>query len=220
MNLLNDILINDSDYALTNDEINLLSRGLTFTPTRRPRIELLDEDLERLRRKLNLRAAWPNDETAKVTMRSKLSDVLGSDWIPPETIAINDPIWTEFRNTWRYHVEGHNLKPNLPPNWREIWDGLTSNPKFFLTQADKGGRMVLWPREAYEKEASRQLEDVSTYREIPLQEATKEMATLHWTRKNLAGTLVSEGSISKIGGEKTHISGMGNTRNLFPTKSA
>lgn len=198
--LLDDILINSSDYVLKVDEIRLLTKGLTFAPVRRPRAEQLHKDLERLRRKLNLRAAWSENgslSAGKGICRSKLGDVLVSDWDPPETIKVEDSIWTKFRDTCISHSATSRPKPNLPKNWQETWNGLTNNPLFYLLQADKGGRMVLWPREAYEREAFRQLEDATTYKEITLNEATKEMANLHWTRLNLSRTLVMEKCITK-----------------------
>lgn len=192
-------MLNDTNYTLSQSEIHLLSKGLTFVPTKRPNIEQIGKDLEILRRKLNLRAFWNRKpEQERTHSRSLLSNILGSNWDPPiETIKKDNEHWKEFSETYLNSATTCKQKHNLPKNWRETWKGLTTNQEFYLLKADKGGRMVIWSRENYEKEAYRQLEDKNTYSEMTAEKARLEMAKLHFTRTNVAETLRIKGNISQ-----------------------
>lgn len=178
----------------------LLSKGLTFVPTSKPPASALLADTEALRRKLNLRAYWNGVRTSQWEdspyRGSLMSEVLGSQWTPPETITKDDAIWRKFITSITEKPHPKRMA-NLPRDWRETWKGLMENPAFFVTRADKGGRMVLWPREDYRREARRQLEDSKTYKEISEDTAKEMLAQLHFVRKNLAESLLVEGCVSR-----------------------
>ena len=78
--------------------------------------------------------------------------------------------------------------PNLPPALRRAWKELKNNPEFFVVKADKGGKIVMWRREDYTKEALRQLQDTSTYLPLTKTEAEARFSNI----RELAKTLTLE----------------------------
>ena len=55
---------------------------------------------------------------------------------------------------------------NITNNDLQAIQNLQNNHHIVVKPADKGGKIVLWPSEAYALEANRQVSDVKYYKEI------------------------------------------------------
>ena len=54
-------------------------------------------------------------------------------------------------------------------------ENFSNFPHFYLTQADKGGKLVFWKRDDYSKGALRQLSDTSFYKEKTIEELEESL---------------------------------------------
>lgn len=189
------MILNDAKVPLNKHHLQAIIKGTTFIPNHPPRQATVKEDLERLRRSLNLRYFWtgrPNNN-----FRSSLvSAVIKSSWQPPDIINHQNPAWANFA----YEVtEASKLKepPNLPRRTFNKWLELASGPSTFIVPADKGGRIVFWSKADYHKEAYRQLNDGTVYDRLTNEEAIRRHEVLHQEKLRLITRLRSAGNITK-----------------------
>ena len=73
---------------------------------------------------------------------------------------------SRVRNDLNYTRIPHTLKSNLSFEEKNTLDELISNTDIIIKPADKGGKIVLWDRNDYIKEAHRQLNDQTYYTQI------------------------------------------------------
>lgn len=131
-------------------------------------------DLERLRRNLNLRIHHSIDRhrntlrglPQRAHLKSHMSRFIKTGWNPPEYISQTDQPWSTFSNSISSITNKAVRFPNIPASVTDAWEELTSNTNFFLVPADKGGKLVLWPRADYHSEALRHLNDTAVYRQL------------------------------------------------------
>ena len=95
-----------------------------------------------------------------------MSRFIKTGWKPPDFISNSGPAWSTFSSSILSTANRAVRLPNIAAAVRAGWEDLTSSPDFFLVPADKGGKLVLWPRADYHAEASRQLGDTSVYRRL------------------------------------------------------
>ena len=116
----------------------------------------------KFRRRLYLRAYFLNKPN-----REKFPFHLPSVWEPP--IPENDNITqyvSRVYNDLNYAQIPHTLKSNLSSEEINALDELKSNTHIIIKPADKGGKIVIWDRNDYIKEAHRQLNDQTYYIQI------------------------------------------------------
>ena len=190
-----DIILNDSHFPLSSSHIEAISLGFGFIPSRRPDPKKLDADLEALRRRLNLRLHW-NLMPNRGPSSSLVSTIIKSTWNPPNYLANNNPAWSSLISSINnIHLPpraGANIKPHVTLAWKQ----LINDPAHFVIPADKGGRAVIISQSDYIKEADRQLNDTTVYKEMTHQEALEGVRQVNQQKAALIGRLVSEGSIS------------------------
>lgn len=194
------MILNDARTPLNKQHLLAITKGTTFIPNRPPRQESVKEDLERLRRSLNLRLFWTG--RSKDEYRSSLvSSIIKSSWQPPDIINHDHEAWSEFANDV---AAASKLKepPNLPERAYNSWLELASKPSAFIVPADKGGRIVFWSRTDYNKEAYRQLNDEAVYERLTPEEADQRHQTLHKEKLRLIATLRSSGNITRSEGTR------------------
>lgn len=149
-------------------------------------------DLESLRRMLNLRLHWAGKEN---TSRSSLiSRIIKSGWAPPDHISPHQTVWQDMVLDCNPPVE--STKPNISPVARAAWKELITNPEFYLIKADKGGKLVMWRRTDYRKEALRQLLDPATYQQLPKEQADTCYTQLQTRKTNVIRSLYKARCIS------------------------
>lgn len=176
--------MNDAEAVLSLDQKDALWLGPSFVPHRTPDPQVLDCDLEALRRKINLTIMFAGEPPSR-NPSSLVSRVVPSSWMPPDTVRASDQFWTDFRNSIKSATTSNRDEPrnNFPGRLAKAWRSLTNHPDFYTIPADKGGKMVLWSRANYEQEALRQLADVKCYRRLSPDEAC-EMQTRTITERN------------------------------------
>ena len=73
---------------------------------------------------------------------------------------------------------------------------MINNPHFYVTKADKGGKIVIWPVNEYKSEALRQLADNETYQSLSLNHAEAWIRKTGREIKLLYQELVASNSIT------------------------
>lgn len=173
-------VVNLSDTPLSQDEVNLLARGLKFAPMP-PRVNRfeLKKDIDAFARRLRLKELFydsdesgTDDDPEPQQRRFKKK----SNWNPPRNRepaleayvkAVKNDVWRATRSTRR--------KDNLTPGEREAMTRLRARTDIVIKPANKGSATVVMSREAYMAEAYRQLTDHRYYRRLE-EDPTEEFA--------------------------------------------
>ena len=147
---------------MSRAEISLLSKGLKFIPT--PTYvnkAVLKEELENFGRKLRLKWHFRNEENqgsynlfrpkSKFNPKGKDAAIeLYLSRLEEDILALDTKL----------HFS------NLTREEREALKSLRDDNSIVIKEADKGSAVVIWDREDYLKEASKQLGDVNVYEEV------------------------------------------------------
>lgn len=155
-------IINLSQRILNDNEINLLKRGLKFTPTPQESKEILNADISDFCRKLRLSYIFnekdedEDDDDLKPLVRNK------SNWKPKvtkdkhleETIALLKTKSLDKNN---------NIKENLSPKERKAVLDLKSDKSIIIKEADKGSAIVILDRDYYREKILNMLTDNQYY---------------------------------------------------------
>ena len=151
-------VINLLDIDLSNDEFNLLSKGLSFYPT--PRLadkdEILD-DLERYFRCLRLKEFFLDDEEQSDDDDAQPHFCPPSMWMPPKCgdAALENYI-QKFRADVKQQLQVNQLKrctDNLTSAERIALRRLRQRMDVVIKPADKGSAVVILSKKDYIKEA-------------------------------------------------------------------
>ena len=158
-----ELIHNLSSFVLTPSHTKVVSKGLSFVLTPKPTpMKDIHLAFSKFCRRLYLRAYFLNKPN-----REQFPFHLPSVWEPP--IPENDNITqyvSRVRNDPNYTRIPHTLKSNLSFEEKNTLDELISNTDIIIKPADKGGKIVLWDRNDYIKEAHRQLNDQTYYTQI------------------------------------------------------
>ena len=200
-----DLVLNETDYVLDHQQMLAIEKGVTFIRSSMPSRLSTGRALQRFHRSINLQLHWACSASA-APQKSLLSRIVPSKWCPPNILSRFNPLWSNFENL----IQGTNQRPRRAPNINTAtlaaWDDLTKDGDFFLIRADKGGKLVLWPRADYYLEAHRQLSDDTTYERLDGPAAADQLARVKLTKQALLGALYSAGKItsdecSRVGSE-------------------
>lgn len=191
------IIINQTDKVLTDAQIETLSLGLNFIFSVKNKQERkqLERDLEVWERKIN---------TAIYFSEKRKFHHTGSGWLTKETTST----WTPPPQSWEYDNEIQNLRTQiLQPNNKETMETpksilmavkeLRGMTDIHILPADKGRNTTLWKTDEYDREALRQLEDKTTYLELPEEEYTKQLLDLGSRCDDIADSLLRNDHITK-----------------------
>ncbi|XP_069618482.1 uncharacterized protein [Ranitomeya imitator] len=183
-------IINLSTYQLSEIEINLLTKGLSFSPMcgldkfeltkdlylfcrqltfkilyHQPSLidELPDQDRQTFRDLLDLLSE--NDNTQG---RKRFNGRLPSRATPKFSMcpAIQVFFETTCNDIKRLQLD-KNSQNNLTLEERRALSALKNNDSIEIKEADKGGNIVLWPKDMYSQEARRQLDNIQYYQQLP-----------------------------------------------------
>lgn len=189
---------NDAGIELSRPAMAALTRGLSFVPNEQPTSSSLHEDLERLRRNINLRLHW-NVHRSDGHRNSLVSKVLRSTWSPPEALLSTNELWRQVLAT----ANGTSpSRPNLDRETLRAWQQLTRNDSIYVLKADKGGKTVILRKTDYITEATRQLNDRSTYSELSKDQAEAIYDKLRQTKAEIVAVLLRNGNITKAESER------------------
>ena len=190
------MIVNDAGIPLHPALTTALQLGLSFVPfppvsNRLPDFKYI---LEQLKRKLNLRIHWAmNPFTTRAN--SYLSHIIPSTWNPPDYVSWG-PDWDDSLLQLR-QTHQTLARPNINHTTLRAWMALRSDTSICISKADKGGRLVIWKTDNYDKEALRQLEDISTYRPLSHLDATSFLTAVIQERNDLANELARGGYITR-----------------------
>ena len=171
------------NLTLTDNERSLLSKGLSFIPTR-PRGDeyTAKADCESLYRRLRLKAHFHKKENKKEqnenTDQPHTSDQVDDSFqtLKPKTSTWTPPI-RRFA-TLEYYItkcgkEVNQLnfqqrvpKMNLSREEVNVLVALKQRTDIVIKPTDKGGAVVAWDRDLYIQEAERQLSDTNFYQSV------------------------------------------------------
>ena len=148
-----------------------MEKGLDFAPIYKsinePELRKKFEDFSRrMPIRWNFRDQPSEDFSDKPTFRPK------SNWKPPPGHPGLEPFLSQLEKEIFNGLLNDSI--SLPSNMsKEEWEalkGVADNRNIVIKQADKGYCMVAWCRDDYIKEANKQLEDKTVYKDINIKE--------------------------------------------------
>ncbi|XP_073443832.1 uncharacterized protein [Dendrobates tinctorius] len=180
-------VINLSDYKPNKVELAVLSRGLSFCPTKALDKTELCSDMEQYFRRLHLREYFNDIEDSENTQTEGKGIVTTrkrSDWTPPPG---RNPHLDKYIDSFRHLIKSpiidtnRRQASNISAQKRKAIQSLKTNKEIIIKPADKGGAIVMMNTSDYMKEANRQLMDTRYYRKLesdPTQDYYKELNKL------------------------------------------
>uniref|UniRef100_A0A8C5M571 Reverse transcriptase domain-containing protein n=1 Tax=Leptobrachium leishanense TaxID=445787 RepID=A0A8C5M571_9ANUR len=157
-------IFNLSDRALTEVEVWLLSKGLSFIPSSKPNDFQWNIELFRFGRTLRLNDFFKNDTpTEAIPMFRRKSRF---DPLPNQSTikTFLHQVKMEVNQTIKNHKSKHS---NVSKLVREAIRKLSNDPSIVIRQADKGGAIVILNYSQYAQEMHSQLMDRTTYTPLP-----------------------------------------------------
>ena len=165
--------INLSGVALHNNEINLLSRGLSFCPTPgQVNKEAVLDDLEGYFRRLNLKEFFLDEDDEEISDNAEVQTQFRppSRWMSPEgRDASLETYIKKVRTDMERQQKVKKYKrctDNLPFLERNALRNLGQCTDIVIKPANKGSTVVVLSKEDYIEEADRQLNNHSYYQKL------------------------------------------------------
>ena len=164
------IVVNLSGVTLSSDEINLLSKGLTFCPVpRRVDKDQILDDLESYFRRLRLREFFADQDEAESTEQELFRPP--SKWMPPKG---RDATLESYVRGVRIDVQNQvkklcraRCRDNLSSLERSALTRLRRREDIVIKPADKGSAVVVLSREDYIEKAQGLLNNADHYEKLP-----------------------------------------------------
>ena len=156
-------MINLSSKDLSTDQINLLERGLKFTPTPSSDTTTLASDLKQFGRKLRLREFFyqeeePDDPDSENSARQQFRNK--SMFNPPRGRDRSLDLCIDSLNQVASNLDGtkRGNKHNLPYLEHKALDDLKNDQSLVIKEADKGGAVVVMDTSFYAEKMKEMLE--------------------------------------------------------------
>jgi hypothetical protein len=181
--LLGHNIINPFNCTLTQTQVQVLSKGLSFCPTNPPDRYTIQRALSELERKLKLKAYYAqpdilnegeSSDTEPEVPAHPMADfhreIPSNKYFVPDKC---DPKLTEYMKVVRTSVAAsltHSLtrptQHNLSVHERNALRSLRSNKTIVIKPSDKGSNIVILPASEYKQKCFSHLADPSTYEQI------------------------------------------------------
>lgn len=154
------------NFRLTEHQIKVLNRGLTFVPTIKKERDFKNKlllDIQNYHRKIKLAFYYKNSD-----FEQRIPFVGPSNWsppwdkLPPIVHKLMEKDNKEIKKILRPQREKYNLTKDEVKALRE----LINNKNIVIKPADKGSAVVILEREKYIEEVYRQLNDKIYYRKL------------------------------------------------------
>ena len=168
-------MVNLSSYSLTPDEISVLDKGLSFSPTPKVDPVMLVSDTITFCRRLKWKFFWDaqSSPTAPATFQTPSAHPSLAKFKPPsphepKPLPANHPVEI-FTNLLLSKVSDtaflNSLHPstNLSTAEKRALGSLRKNSDIVITSSDKGSTIVVLDSNDYLSEVQRQLSDTSSY---------------------------------------------------------
>ena len=164
-----------SSFSLSEIEIELLERGLNFTPTPKVQKTELDNDKCRFTRKLRLEEFFlDNDNADDSIVRNP------STFTPERDRDKHLETYIEYLNHCPSKTtDKNNLRSNINRKEREAIQKLQARNEIVIKEADKGSAVVIMNKSYYKDKILELLNDPETYSEIPNNMDKKTMSKIN-----------------------------------------
>ena len=173
-------VINLSNKPLTNTTLRTLSEGLTFSPTPRPTTyNHIHSAFVKFRKNLYDRYHFRNN-TSHIKHPFKLQTRF--TYSLPDNSNLQEYIsnvLSDLKDGYTKHVQP--TTKNLSKHELQSINELKTDSNLIVKPADKGGAIVIWPKDAYLAEAYRQLNNNNHYKKLtydPTDEILTQTKTL------------------------------------------
>ena len=158
-------VFNLSKKILTEAELKVLEKGLDFAPIQKTLNEPeLRKDFEkfsrRMRCKWNFRNKPTNNFSEIPAFRPK------SGWKPPKGHASLEMFLSRVQKKLFSDEMNDSTQSNLSGDEWKALRNLADDRTIVIKGADKGSSVVIWDREDYLQEASKQLRDTNIYEDV------------------------------------------------------
>ena len=169
---LNTVVTIPENLSLSDAEKSVLSKGLNIVPISKKLDEFsVKQDVEKFVRRVQLKAFFHDKEDDSNTSDKDIFETLQtrkSKWAPPEgQFASLDFFIKKCRHDINKLNFNCNTKfSNLSSEERAALENLSKRKDLIVKAADKGGALVVWRADLYQKEALRQLSDTSFYAKV------------------------------------------------------
>ena len=158
-------VINLSNHNLSNDEISVLNRGLTFVPTPFISLDPIVESVEKFSRSLKLNNYFSTRPNLGNHTRSVFTEK--STWTPPDS-TIDKPV-LDCINSISNDIKNLSIQKeinNLNKIEFQAIKNLKNKPEIVIKKADKGSAVVVMDKCNYVSEGHRQLSNPLHYKQI------------------------------------------------------
>ena len=170
-------MINFSSKDFTKAEFKTLGYNLNFIPTPgKPNKKQMEHDIKLFGRRIKLRDHFGVSQPVKPIFKSK------SSWEPSENHHTVKTFLEDFSRKVRDEFDNASkpakLRPssNLNKHERQALEHIKTMDDIIITNADKGGAVVVQDVKNYVKEAMRQLNDRSFYKRLNHNPTSKHAA--------------------------------------------
>lgn len=162
------------DLALTDEEKEVLGKGLNFVPAPRhlDKTSTL-QDLDEFYRRIKLHAFFNDPNQAFIggpeEDQFRKYKPKNSSWVPPTSVEAIENFILKCRDDIN-HVDfarAEKKSTNLTQEQQIALQSLKSRNDIIIKKADKGGAVVVWRKDLYIAEAERQLSDETFYEKVP-----------------------------------------------------
>ena len=154
-------IFNLSNLTLNEHQINVLKKGLKFTPTPKRNVHELKRDIEQFTRKLRLVEFFSEEENSNDTSLVKNK----SNFHPPRDRDKTLDTVCDFLNKQNFE-KNTKRKANISKNEEAGINLLKNNNEIIIKEADKGGAVVIMNKNHYKKMVMDHLNDKKTYKKV------------------------------------------------------
>ncbi|CAJ0968672.1 unnamed protein product [Ranitomeya imitator] len=210
-------VINLSNYELTNAQQEVLSLGLSFSPTSSFNSFLAINDLQLFACKLVLKKLhdrptgedWMDADLQTIAILEELEGEQQTDHgvdagnlkfyppipktFPPLNLYPDRKMFVKLVTREFEKIETSTIRHSLSGVHRAALKELKNLKGVLIKPADKGGNVVVWPIHIYEREAFRQLRDETCYKRLTFNPTSKFQQEL----QNILDEAFYNGLISK-----------------------
>ena len=153
-------VVNLSSYQLSDDELDILSKGLNFIPYTPFTAHCTNDELESFFRKLRLRHRYRNAPLTHVPFKHQSKRIPGPTNYKPLEDLINKIQLTLSQ------IQSTTGRRNLPKNGWSTIKKLKEHHDIIINTADKGSCIVIQDRDKYIEAGRKQLDDLQTIHQI------------------------------------------------------
>ena len=166
-------VLNLSSVSLTPSQIQILTKGLKFTPTPQRNLPEMEKDIKDFTRKLRLVEFFSENPELDTLDSSLVKNK--SNFRPPQNRNSTLESVIKFLQKQSFYKENFKNKSNISKHeWQDILN-LKKIKDIIIKEADKGGAVVIMNNKHYLKMISDHLNDETTYKMVESNCDTKAM---------------------------------------------